>query len=149
MSTYTQILYQIVFSTKNREKCMLKQTRQQVFAYMVGIIKNKHCHPYIINGVEDHVHILTHIHPTVPLATLVKEIKMASHSFIDEYGLFPQFKNWQTGYGAFTYANIALPNLIQYIKNQESHHNSNSFEQEFVSLLEEAGIKYDERYLFD
>ncbi len=104
MSTYTQIIYQIVFSTKYRRKTLWKPSREKVFAYMTGILKNKKCHPYIINGVEDHVHILTHIHPTISLASLVKEIKISSHKFIDEQGLLPQFENWQNGYGAFTYS---------------------------------------------
>ncbi len=149
MSTYTQIIYQIVFSTKYRKKTLLKPSRQKVFAYMLGILKNKKCHPYIINGVEDHVHILTHLHPTVSLASLVKEIKISSHSFIDEQGLLPGFTNWQNGYGAFTYSKDSLPNLIRYIENQESHHHRDTFEDEYRRLLEEHGVEYDERYIFE
>jgi len=149
MSTYTQILYQIVFSTKYRKKCLLKPSRDMVFAYMAGILKNKKCHPYIINGVEDHVHILTHIHPTVSLAQLVKELKISSHSFIDDHGLFPGFSNWQNGYAAFTYSEGSLPNLIRYIENQEAHHHKASYETELRGLLEEHGVEYDERYIFE
>lgn len=149
MSTYTQIIYQIVFSTKYRRKSLLKPAREKVFAYMVGILKNKKCYPYIINGVEDHVHILTHIHPTVSLASLVKEIKISSHSFIDEQGFLPGFTNWQNGYGAFTYSKDALPNLIRYIENQETHHHQDSFESEYRRLLDEHGVEYDERYIFE
>jgi putative transposase len=149
MSTYTQIIYQIVFSTKYRRKCMLKQTRPKVFAYMAGILKKKNCKPFIINGIEDHVHILTHIHPSISLASLVKDIKMSSHSFIDHTGHFPDFKNWQNGYGAFTYSKDALPNLIRYIENQDVHHHGIPFEEEYISMLEEHGIEYDERYIFD
>ncbi|MEQ9313501.1 MAG: transposase [Cytophagales bacterium] len=68
MSTYTQIIYQIVFSTKNRVPVLHKKGRPDLFKYIWGILKNKKCHLYQINGVEDHIHILTHIHPSVALS---------------------------------------------------------------------------------
>ena len=149
MSTHTQILYQIVFSTKSREKCMLKSTRDTVFRYIGGILKNKSCKLFIVNGVEDHLHIITHIHPSVGLANLIKDIKISSNSFIKEKSLFPNFSGWQDGYGAFTYSNEALPNLMRYVQGQEAHHAYINFEDEYISLLEEHGVKYDPRYVFD
>ena len=149
MSTHTQIIYQIVFSTKYRKKCMLKSTRETVFKYISGIIKNKSSRLFIINGVEDHLHIITHIHPSICLADLIKEIKISSNSFIKEKYLFPDFPGWQDGYGAFTYSNEALPNLVRYVQNQESHHGYKTYEDEYISLLEEHEVEYDPRYVFD
>ncbi len=128
---------------------MVKETRQQVFAYMTGILKKKNCKSFIINGVEDHLHILTHIHQSMSLAKVVAEIKKSSHHYIDDYGLFPKFTNWQEGYGAFTYAREAFPNLIRYIQNQEQHHRRVDYKTEYIGLLDEHGVEYDERYLFD
>ena len=102
MGTYTQILYQIIFSTKYREPVMIKANRVELFKYITGILENKKCKLYQINGVEDHLHILTHIHPSVSLSDLVKDIKVASSIFIKEKKLFPGFIGWQVGYGAFT-----------------------------------------------
>jgi len=149
MSAYTQLLYQIVFCPKYRNPCMRKEKRQAVFAYMGGIIKNKKCIPWMINGIEDHLHILVKIHQTVPVASLVKDIKVASHLFIDEKGLFPGFTNWQSGYAAFSYDQSALPNLMRYIENQEQHHKKTDYKTEYIKMLEDADIEYDERYLFD
>jgi REP element-mobilizing transposase RayT len=78
MSTFTQIYYHIVFSTKNRERVLLANRRDDLFRYIWGILKNKDCHLYRISGVEDHLHILTEIHPTIALATLVKDIKIST-----------------------------------------------------------------------
>ncbi len=147
MSTYTQILYQIVFSTKRREPNLCKENRPELFKYIWGILKNKKCHLYRINGVEDHLHIITHIHPMVSLSSLVKDIKIASASHIKEKGLFPEFKDWQDGYGAFTYANSAKNNLIEYVKNQEEHHKTKTYKEELIELLQEHGVKFDEKYL--
>ena len=104
MSTYTQILYQIIFSTKNREKTMIESGRERLYSYITGILKNKNCHLYRINGIEDHLHIATHIHPSVALANLIKDVKLAASDFIKNKKLFPGFTGWQVGYGAFTYS---------------------------------------------
>ena len=74
MSTYTQILYQLVFSTKNKERTLIKDKREDLYRYIWGILKNQKCHLYRIGGVEDHIHIITHLHPSVALAKLIKDI---------------------------------------------------------------------------
>ena len=102
---------------------------------------------YIINGVEDHIHIVTHLHPTVSLSSLVKDIKLASSIYIKENNLFKDFINWQEGYGAFTYSIKEKDRLIEYVKNQEEHHRKKSFREEYVKLLGEHGIEFDEKYL--
>ncbi len=148
MGTYTQIIYQIVFSTKNRKPVLLKENREKLYRYIWGILKNKKCHLYRIGGTNDHMHILTHIHPTIALAYLIKDIKLASSDFIEKEKLFPKFETWQVGYGAFTYSIDAKENLIEYIKNQEEHHKKISFKDEYIQLLEEHGIDFKEEYLF-
>ncbi len=147
MSTYTQILYQIVYSTKHRKPTLVKENRVELFKYIWGILKNKKCHLYRINGVEDHLHIVTHIHPSIAPAALVKDIKLASSGYIKENGLFPEFNGWQDGYGAFTYSFSAKNDLISYVKNQEVHHRTISFRDELIALLEEHGVEFDEKYL--
>ena len=95
MSTYTQFLYQIVFSTKDRNPALVKPNQKQLYKYLWGILNNKKCHLYRINGVEDHLHIITHIHPTVPVSSLIKDLKTSSNKFIKKEGLFPEFNDWQ------------------------------------------------------
>ena len=147
MSTYTQLLYQIVFSTKHREPVLVKENRPQLFKYIWGILKNKKCHLYRINGVEDHLHLITHIHPTIAISDFVKDIKLASSDFIKEEKLFKEFTNWQIGYAAISYSIDAKDNLIEYVKNQEEHHKKITFREELILLLNEHGIEFDEKYL--
>ena len=147
MSTYTQILYQIVFSTKRRKPALLKENREALFKYIWGILKNKKCHLYRINGVEDHLHIVTHVHPTVAPAFLVKDIKIASSSYIKANDLFPDFDDWQVGYAAITYSWKEKDTLIEYVKNQEEHHKTKTYREELIELLREHGIEFDEKYL--
>ncbi|MFC5624278.1 IS200/IS605 family transposase [Algoriphagus winogradskyi] len=147
MSTYTQLMYHIVFSTKHREPTLIKDDRRRLFAYIHQLLTNKNCHLYRINGVEDHLHILTHIHPTIAIANLVKDIKLASDDLIKEEKIFPDFQGWQDGYGAFSETIKAKERLMKYIKNQEEHHRTISFEDEYKSLLNEYEIKFDPKYL--
>lgn len=128
---------------------MLKRNRETLFKYTQGILQNNNCHTFQINGVEDHLHILMKLHPSVSLADLIKSIKISTNTFIKEKFLFPEFPGWQDGYGAFTYSNDALPNLIRYIQNQEAHHGYATYEDEYINLLEEHGVEYDPKYVFD
>ncbi|MES2133959.1 MAG: IS200/IS605 family transposase [Bacteroidota bacterium] len=147
MSTYTQIIYQIVFSTKYRERTLNKDRRDDLYKYISGVLKNKNCHLYRIGGVEDHIHILMDLHPTVALSSIVKDIKMASTEYIKENNLFINFNGWQNGYGAFTYSIREKDILIEYIKNQEEHHKVKTFKEEYLELLKEHNVSFDEKYL--
>ena len=147
MSTYLQVLYQLVFSTKYREKTLCAENRKELFKYICVILNNRNCHVYIVNGVSDHIHIITHLHPSIPLASLIKDIKILSSAYIKNRKLFPDFQGWQVGYGAFTYSSEAKKNLIQYVNNQEEHHRVKSSRQELIELLKKEGVEYDSQYL--
>lgn len=145
MSTYTQILYHIIYSTKNRRPALDKTRRKDLYKYIWGIIKNKKCHLYQIGGVEDHLHIVTHMHPLISLSSLVKDIKLASSDFIKSNKIFTAFDGWQKGYAAFTNSIECKEKLIHYVQNQEEHHRKVSFQEELKLLLEEHKIKFDEK----
>ncbi|WP_087939379.1 IS200/IS605 family transposase [Algoriphagus faecimaris] len=147
MATHTQLLYHFVFSTKHREPTIVPDHKKRLFAYIHQLLTNKNCHLYRINGVEDHLHILTHIHPTISISSLVKDIKLAADDFIKREAIFPKFKGWQDGYGAFTESIHSKERLITYIKNQEEHHRNVSFLDEYKALLNEHEIEFDEKYL--
>jgi len=148
MSTHTQICYHIVFSTKERVPALKADRREDLFRYIWGILKNRESHLYRINGTEDHLHILTSLHPTVNLADLVKKIKTGSSLWIKENSVFRTFSHWQDGYGAFTHSKGEIDPLIEYIKRQVEHHRRTTFTEEYRKLLVEAGIEFDERYMF-
>lgn len=144
MATYTQIIYHIVFATKLREPVLDKPCRDDLFRFIWGVLKNRQCHLYRIGGVEDHVHILTALHPTFPLSDLVKELKTASSAWIKGQHVFPHFTYWQEGYGAFTHALPDKSRLIDYIRHQEEHHKTVTFREEYEALLAEAGLAVNE-----
>jgi REP element-mobilizing transposase RayT len=118
-----------------------------LFAYIFQLLKNKKCFLYRINGVEDHVHILTHVHPSISISTLVKDIKVSTSVFIKRDLVFKNFNGWQEGYGAFTETIKTKDRLIEYVKNQEKHHEKMSFFDEYKGLLEDHGIAFEEKFL--
>jgi len=147
MSTYRQIFYQVVFGTKHRKPTINRDHDEELYKYIWGIIKNKNCKLYRINGVEDHIHIMSDLHPSLRLSDYVKDIKVATSLWMKESGKFPAFEGWQEGYGAFTYSIREKDKIINYIKNQKEHHQSENFYDEYKRLMIENRIEFDEKYL--
>jgi len=139
MGTYRQIFYHIVFGTKYRKSAIDEKNESQLYKW--GILKNKKCKLYRINGMPDHIHIFCDLHPNINLSNLVKDIKVATNLWMKESGLFPEFEGWQEGYGAFTCSIKDKETIINYIKTQKEQHQKETFEDEFRKLLEEHGIE--------
>jgi len=146
MSSYRQILYHIVFRTKNSGKTLVQEHSKELYAYLMGVIKNKKCFLYRINGMEEHIHILCDLHPSLALADYLRDMKTASSIWLKQTGKFPKFEGWADGYAAFTYAWRDKDMIVNYIKNQQEHHKIESFEDELRRLLKEHGVEVDEKY---
>lgn len=146
MSSYRQLIYHLVFRTKGGRPTISQDHADQLYAYISGIVKLKESHLYRINGIENHLHILTDIHPSIALADFMKDIKVASSMWIKKSGYFPAFTGWSVGYGAFSCSFKDKDRLIEYIKSQQDHHSKKAFEDEYRKLLLDAGVNIDENY---
>ncbi|MCX6254895.1 MAG: transposase [Bacteroidia bacterium] len=146
MSSYRQLLYHLVFRTKDSLSTIKQDHVDQLYAYISGIIKHKNSHLYQINGIENHLHILTDLHPSIALADFMREVKVSSSLWMKSSDLFPAFNGWAEGYGSFTCSYMDIGRLIDYIKNQKEHHREKTFEEEYRILLLESGIKLDEKF---
>jgi REP element-mobilizing transposase RayT len=149
MSAYSQILIQLVFTVKGRQSLIRPEWEDRLYRYITGIVQGQGQKLLAINGMPDHIHILIGMKPSCCLADLVREIKKASSTFVKEQKLsrFPFY--WQEGYGAFSYSKSQLDIVVKYILNQKDHHRNRSFREEYMTFLEEFGIDYDSRYLFE
>jgi len=146
MSSYRQLLYHFVFRTKDSLPTIKQDNVNQLYAYISGIIKNKNSHLYRINGIENHLHILTDVHPSIALADFMREIKVSTSIWMKNSGSFPLFDGWAEGYGSFTCSYMDMGRLIEYVKDQQDHHSRKTFEEEYRKLLLESGVKIDERF---
>jgi putative transposase len=135
MTTYTQILYHIVFGTKDRYACLDLERHDDLCGYIAGILKNKNCMPYKLGGFSEHVHILTDLHPSLSLAATVKDIKLAASSWIKNEKIFSSFRGWQEGYGAFTCSWSVKREVEKYIACQREHHRHKTFKDEYIEFL--------------
>ena len=145
---YTQLLYHIVLRTYHGTAPIVEEYERDLYMYVYGFCKNHQCVLYRINGMPDHVHLLVGLHPTIAVASFVHDLKIATNNFITtNHEHFPNFSKWADGYCALTYSDSEKDCVIQYIKNQKEHHRKFSAREELITLLREAGVTYDERYV--
>ena len=133
---------------RHREKLIQNAWEEELFKYITGIITAKGQKLMAINGVEDHIHILIGMKPSYRLSDLVKEVKFSSGGFINDKKFCKKPFRWQEGYGAFSYSQSAVKNVINYINNQKEHHRKTTFEEEYREFLRKFDIEFQERYLW-
>lgn len=148
-NTYTQLYVQFVFAVQGRTNDIPLEHAEELHKYITGIIQNKGHKVLVINSMPNHIHIFVGKKPTVSESDLVRDIKTNSTKFINDrkwgYGQF----RWQEGFGAFSYANSQIDNVVKYILNQEEHHRKNTFKEEYLNFLEDFKVDFKPEYLFD
>ncbi|HUY92431.1 MAG TPA: IS200/IS605 family transposase [Pirellulales bacterium] len=147
--TFTNLLYHIVFSTKEREPLIRDTWKSELYAYLGGIVRNERGILLQAGGTADHVHLLLKLPASVAVADMLRLIKANSSKWVNESGMSPGAFAWQTGYGAFSVSESQAPAVDRYIQNQVDHHRGQSFQEEFVALLQRHGVVFDPRYLWD
>ena len=140
---------QLVFAVQNRDALLRDEIRIRVFEYMSGIVTQLKHKSIIINGTSNHVHILLGLNPLVSVSDTVHDVKRSSSLFINSEKLVSSRFSWQEGYGGFTYSRSQLGNVYDYIKNQELHHKKVTFRDEYIDILTENKIEFDNLFLFD
>jgi REP element-mobilizing transposase RayT len=148
-STLSNLLYHIVFSTKNREPAITMPIRKELYAYMGGIIRGEGGVLLEIGGIADHVHLVARFKTEPSVATMVKIIKSKSSKWLNASPKRPGRFEWQRGYAAFTVSASQLATLRRYVREQEAHHRRRTYQEELRALLEKHGVEYDERYIWD
>src|ERR1700694_2619694 len=145
--SYTNLLYHIVFSTKDRRPLITPEYEVLLYDYLGGTIRRLGGISLELNGTEDHVHLLAKLRPDCALSYILRDLKSKATGWMHD--VFPSLKNfsWQRGYGAFTVSQSNVEAVRQYIARQKEHHQKVSFRDEFIQFLQENGIEYDERFI--
>lgn len=144
--TYTRLLYHVVFSTKNREPWIEPVWRPELHAYIAGLVRNRKGELLAAGGIPDHIHLLVRLAADRAVSDVVRDIKSNASGWLHERGVLPFA--WQDGYGAFSLSLAAVPGVIAYIDNQEERHAATTFRDEFLELLGQHEVEYDERFLW-
>ena len=145
--SYTCLRYHLVFSTKDRRPWISPDLLPRLCEYLGGMIRQQGGYSMLINGPQDHLHVITGLSPTISVSDALRDLKANSTNWIHE--TFPDLKVfcWQDGYAAFTISPSVLDRAVKYVQNQQEHHKKVTFEEELKWLLENHGIKYDPRYI--
>lgn len=148
MSTYTQLYYHIVFSTKHRRPWLTPDLEEHLYPYLGGTIRDEAGSALIVNGVADHLHILARLRQDRALSDIVRSIKANSSGWIHRE--FPQLADfaWQEGYAAFTVSASQKERVRQYVQDQKTHHLKLSFKEELIAFLIAHEIEFEEKYLW-
>jgi REP element-mobilizing transposase RayT len=146
--SYVNLIYHIIFSTKDREPMIAGEYQARLYEYIGGIIRAQGGIALAINGVADHVHILAKLRQDKALSDLIRDFKSNASNWM--HSIFPEQKDfaWQNGYGAFTVSASQIAEVSRYIADQKKHHQKRSFRDEFVAFLKANEIEFDEKYLW-
>ncbi|HEX8516770.1 MAG TPA: IS200/IS605 family transposase [Bacteroidia bacterium] len=148
-NTYSRIYIQIVFAVQFRHNLIAEENRDELQKVMSGLLASKGVKLYAIYCMPDHVHILISMKPAHNLSDLVRDLKTSSSQFINMKRWVRGKFSWQSGFGAFSYSQSHIDNVVKYILNQKEHHQTRTFREEYVEFLEEFKVEYKEEYIFE
>jgi REP element-mobilizing transposase RayT len=147
-NTYSQIYLQFVFAVKGRVSLIPKQHKDELHKYIAGLVKNRNVKLLAINCMPDHTHLFVGFKPNILISDFIKEIKVESNEFINSKKWIKGKFAWQEGYGVFSYSQSHFKTVIDYVANQEKHHQKKSFKEEYLDFMKKFEINFEEKYLF-
>ena len=148
-NTFTQLYIQLVFAVQDRANLIPKNHKEELHRYITGIVQERNHKMLAINCMPGHTHIFIGLKPTQSISDLMRDIKTNSSTFISNKKFVKGKFNWQEGYGAFSYSRSQIHAVVKYIANQEQHHSTRTFKEEYLSFLKKFAIEYEEKYLFE
>ncbi|MDR0401553.1 MAG: transposase [Endomicrobium sp.] len=144
----SKLYVHIIFHVKTGNVLIRPEDENELYAYIGGIIKNNASFPVRINGTENHIHILSTMSKNISLASFVEEIKKNSSRWIKTKNACYKHFAWQGGYAGYSVSQTKVAVVEKYIDRQKQHHQSVSFEDEYLQFLREYAVDYDENYLW-
>lgn len=146
--SYVCHTFHIVFSTKERRPLIDAKFQQDLYKFIGGIIRKNSGVLIEAGGVSDPIHLLARLHQSIAHADVIRDVKSGSSRWVNEKGLCKEQFHWQEKYGSFTVSRSVEPEVITYLRNQEQHHQTMSFQEEFRAWLKKHGEVVDERYVW-
>jgi REP element-mobilizing transposase RayT len=145
--SFTNLLYHLIFSTKDRRPLITDEYQPRLYDYIGGIIRGTGGISLGIDGIEDHVHVLAKLRPDRALSDVLRDLKCNATGWMHD--VFPTLADfsWQRGYGAFTVSQSNVEQVQRYLLKQKEHHQRVSFRDEFILFLKANGIEFNERYV--
>jgi putative transposase len=143
------VIIHVIFSTKERQPFLDTDTRPNLHAYLATVARNTGCECYRVGGVADHLHIAIRLSRTLTIAGLVENLKTSTSKWLKTQAPRLSSFSWQRGYGCFSVGPADLNSLCAYIDQQEEHHQTRTFQDEFRIFLKKYGVEHNEAYVWD
>ena len=147
-NTYTKLHIHCVFAVKYRAAMIQEDWEERLHKYITGIVQNNEHKMLAINSVPDHLHLFIGLSPKQSISDMMRLVKGDSSEFINNNKFTKRKFNWQDGYGAFSNSHSQIDSVIKYVLNQKKHHRKISFREEYIKMLKDYDVNYDEKYIF-
>ncbi len=147
-NTYTQLHIHFVFAVKYRAALIHEQWEERLHKNITGIVQNNGHKMLVINSVSDHLHMFIGLNPKQSISDIMRLVKGDSSELINNEKFTKGKFQWQSGYGAFSNSHSQIDAVVKYILNQKEHHRKRTFRDEYLSMLNDYKIDFDERYIF-
>lgn len=138
--SYCKLIYHLVFPTYRRGNDIPEAYERELYAYMLGVMRNLGAYVFRIGGMPDHVHIIVEIPAKISVSDFVRIVKCSTSAWLKRQEHFPEWKGWAEGYAAFTCLYNNVKTHVAYVMGQKTHHRKASFQEECERLWTEHGI---------
>ncbi len=145
----SQTIIHVVFSTKNRVNWIDTKIRNELHAYIAGLLRKHDSQAFRVGGIADHIHIACTLPRTMTQSDLVKLVKHASSDWMRKQSSDYNDFYWQRGYAIFSVSYSNLETVVNYIDKQEVHHENISFQDELRLFMKKSNMSFDEKYIWD
>jgi putative transposase len=147
-NTYTQLYIHFVFAVKYRQAVIHEEWEDRLQKYITGVVQNNGHKLLAINTMPDHLHLFAGLNPKQSISELMRLVKGDSSEFINKEGFTKRKFYWREGYGAFSNSRSQIDGVVKYILNQKEHHKKQTFREEYLEILKDYAVEYDEKYIF-
>jgi REP element-mobilizing transposase RayT len=148
-NTYSQVYIHIVFVVKGRLNLISENHREELQKFITGIISKRDQKLLAIYCNPNHTHIFVGMKPQLSISDLVRDIKAGSSKFINDKKWIAGKFSWQEGFGSFSHSHSHIDTVVKYVNNQKEHHHKKTFKEEYLEILKNFAVDYDDRYLFE
>ncbi len=138
--SFNKIWIHAIWGTKERIPLIHQNIEKEVYQFITEQLQELGCPVRIINGMPDHIHCLFLLNPQKSIAEVIKQIKGSGSHFINQSNIVTEEFAWQTGYASYSVSESGVEMVFEYIKNQKSHHQKKTFQQEFDEFLKLYGL---------
>ena len=133
--SHVRIWVHAVWGTKNHAPLITEAIRVSFFKHIKENATSKGMYINFINGTENHVHCLLTLNADYSISKTINQIKGEASNWINKQGLLQHRFEWAAEYFASSVSDSRVPYVVAYIKNQEEHHRTMTFEEEYQKFI--------------